>query len=72
MRFEPAMQVERLMLLVWKTLFGASPLALHDHSPQNVKKHALPLRGPETPSDAAAERLWNEWLEDDDWRVGKP
>lgn len=72
MRFETAMQVERFMFLVWKTLFGASPLVLRDLPRQDAKTPTQTHHDPEPPSDAIAEKLWKEWLDDDDWRVGKP
>jgi hypothetical protein len=60
------------MFLVLRTIFGTDTPKVVEHSASEVHKSDFTPEATKPRRDRKAEKLWQEWLEDDEWRVGKP
>jgi hypothetical protein len=60
------------MLVLLRNLFGTDVTPVRQAPAVKTAKPVTPAEDPEPTRDPHAEKLWREWLEDDDWRTGKP
>jgi hypothetical protein len=64
--------MELLMFLAVRAIFGTHTPKVLESSSLEARKTSSTPEAPKPRRDREARKLWQEWLEDDEWRVGKP